>query len=90
MYHNLRTICAVPPHGLNVHQVSHDPMKTLGGVIRKPSPDGQKDIGGYTITPHHYHVAEYKTVLKNMLAPTCLFLSYKDKFVSVTKKMLKV
>ena len=49
VYCNLETICAVPPHGLTVHQVSTQSDETLGGVVQKGSAKRQADTGGYTI-----------------------------------------
>ena len=41
----------------------HDPVKTVGGVIRKRNADewtdGQTDTGWYTIIPRDYRVAGY-------------------------------
>ena len=44
---NLEIICAVPPHGLIVTKFQPDLMKTVGGVIRKPSLDGWTDTEGH-------------------------------------------
>ena len=35
VYHNLKTICAVSPHGLTVIKLQYDPMKTVGRINRK-------------------------------------------------------
>ena len=61
VYCNLETICAVPPYGLTVHQISEN-CRRSNPETKCGQTDGQTDTGGYTMIPRHYRGAGYKHV----------------------------